>query len=306
MNKPMDVLLITGYLGSGKTTLLREILRLPEIAGREPALIINEFGEVGVDGRWFDGNAFTCFEINSGSLFCICTKADLLEAFQEIVKIRPGMVLIEATGVAETRDMEAILDEPGLAGEFRVRANLCVVDAVNFTQVAPFLKATRNQVAAADGLVINKIDVADEHTLGPLESLLQQMNPRAVRVRAARGVVTNSFLEQLEHQRTRDALAIAQPESVHAKSFIATTTIDRAQFYEAIAQLGGRLLRLKGVVRFSDQTMPEFVETVCGKTTTHLIEPDSRGTAFTAIAFGLPDGELQRVFAFMDDKNRST
>ncbi len=181
MNETLDVMVITGYLGAGKSTLLKYLLGLPEIAHRKPALVINEFGQEGVDGRLFDDLGYPLFEINRGSLFCICTKTEFVQALTEILELRPGMVLVEATGVAETRDIESILTLPQLSGRFRVRANLCVVDAQKFTQVAPFLKAARMQVATADGLVINKIDLVAEHALASLQQLLAEMNGRTGR-----------------------------------------------------------------------------------------------------------------------------
>ena len=296
---PTDVVLVTGYLGAGKSTLLNQLLQLPEIVRQQPALIINEFGQEGVDGRLFDDVGCPMFEINRGSLFCICTKTDLLEALSEIARLQPGIVLIEATGVAETRDIESLLDQPKLDGLFRVRANVCVVDALNFTKVAPFLKAARNQVATADGIVINKVDLAAEQALTPLGHLLTEMNPRAKQVHATCGNVAFSFFENLSHQRTRESLAIAQPEAVYSASFRCTQSVDRARFEEAIEQLGDRLLRLKGHVLFGDQSQPQFVETVCGALTVKPAVTDTQTTAFTAIAFGLPDGQLQRTFGML-------
>ena len=66
---PTDVVLVTGYLGAGKSTLLNQLLQLPEIVHQQPALIINEFGQEGVDGRLFDDVGCPMFEINRGSLF---------------------------------------------------------------------------------------------------------------------------------------------------------------------------------------------------------------------------------------------
>jgi G3E family GTPase len=299
MNPPIEVLLLTGYLGAGKTTALRHLLQLPEIASRSPALLVNEFGDVGVDGRWFDDRRYPLFEINRGSLFCICTQADLLAALREIAQLQPGLVLVEATGVAETCDLELILDQPDLAQRLRVRANICLVDALNFTKVAPFLQAARKQVAAADALVINKVDLAPPQTLAPLEELLRQMNPRAVCVRTTRGKIPFSFLDPLQHQRTRDALAIAQPESIYARSFTSRQPINRDEFLHAVNLLGSRLLRLKGHVAFADRPQPDFVESVGGEIIIRPALDPRQGTAFTAIAFGLPDDQLQRAFGFV-------
>ena len=297
MNAPVDVLLVTGYLGAGKSTLLKHLVGQQAISRRNPALIINEFGQEGVDGRLFDDAGLPLFEINRGSLFCICTKTDLLHALQEISALRPDILLVEATGVAETRDIESVLDEATLAAQYRVHGNLCVVDALNFTKTAPFLKAARNQVAAADGLVVNKVDLVSRNELASLARLLAEMNPRAARTEVTRGRVEYSFVERLSHRRAVESLAVARPDAVYARSFRSTTPVDRDEVVQAVERLGNRLLRLKGHVLFTDQQQPQFVETVCDRFTVQPAVSDVQTTAFTAIAFGVTVDQLEQIFA---------
>ena len=102
-----------------------------------------------------------------------------------------------------------------------------------------------------------------------------------------------SFIDSLVHQRTFELLAIAQPEAVYACSFQLSHPVDKGRFLHAIEQLGGRLLRLKGHVLFQDHVGRQFVETVCGNVTVQPVESRTPPAAFTAIAYGLPDGELK-------------
>ncbi|HAU37118.1 MAG TPA: hypothetical protein DCX07_05315, partial [Phycisphaerales bacterium] len=84
-----------------------------------------------------------------------------LRALERIAReVAPELVILEATGVSETSDLERIIDSPGLRDRFVVRANLCVVDASAFTKVAPFLRAATSQARAADAIVVNKCDLA--------------------------------------------------------------------------------------------------------------------------------------------------
>ena len=136
---PIPVILLTGYLGAGKTTLLNHLLAQPEVAEKKLVLIINEFGQLGVDGQLLQPGSYTRYEINKGSLFCICTKVDFIKALQEISRsIHPDLVLIEATGIAQTGDIEAFMSEPVVKDKFAIQANVCVVDALNFIKVVPF------------------------------------------------------------------------------------------------------------------------------------------------------------------------
>jgi G3E family GTPase len=301
LSSQIDVVLITGYLGSGKSTLLNHLLQLPEIKRQRPALIINEFGQEGIDGRLFADAGCPMFEINRGSLFCICTKADLIDALVTIDRAdSTDVLLVEATGVAETSDFESLLQEPALGGRFRVKANLCVVDAINFTKVAPFLRAARYQACSADGLIVNKVDCVDQARLTQLKRVLAELNPRASQISAVHGQIDYQFILKLTHQRTEQALAIAQPESIHSASFRSGEPVERSEFLAAAGLLGDRLLRLKGQVLFSDRDVPEYVESIGGNITVKpipkTIDRSVSPTLFTAIAFGFPDRQLERTF----------
>ena len=141
-------------------------------AARVPALVINEFGRLGVDGYLVPPEAQR-YEINQGSLFCTCTKAQFVQALTGIAaEGRHRLVLVEATGIAETRNVEGQLAVPQLTEAFRILGTLCVVDAANFVKVAAFLQTVLQQVRQADGIVINKTDCASAGELERLADVL--------------------------------------------------------------------------------------------------------------------------------------
>ena len=155
----IDVYILTGFVGAGKTTMLNHLLQIEPLAAANPALIINEFGKIGVDGALVQQQDLKRYDINKGSIFCICTKTDFLKALTEIAESKCHQsLLIEATGIAETVDIESFLDAPKLKEIYQVKANLCLVDAANFTCVAAFLKPAKTQVQYADALIVNKCD----------------------------------------------------------------------------------------------------------------------------------------------------
>ncbi len=161
--KTIPVYLLTGYLGSGKTTLLNHLLSDPQLAGQRIALIVNEFGALGVDGQLVSGADGQVFELSRGSLFCACIRTDFARALEQIADdVQPDLVLAEATGVAATSDLVGFFDMAHGQSRFRVQANVCIVDSLNFTKVLPYLKAASAQVVSADGIVINKSDLMDE------------------------------------------------------------------------------------------------------------------------------------------------
>ena len=213
----IPLFLLTGYLGAGKTTVLNHLLSLPEIRGRRLAVIINEFGSLSVDGQRIRPGDYARYEINHGSLFCICVKTHFIQAFADIAsRIQPELVLVEATGIAEPCDIEAYLEAPGLAGKFVVQSTLCVVDALNFSKMAPMLRAVPSQVRWADALAINKTDLVAPDQLATLERILQAYNPQARQLTLQYGRLPEGFLATLTHTRRGGAPLKAPPDPVVA------------------------------------------------------------------------------------------
>jgi G3E family GTPase len=296
MSEPIPIVLLTGYLGAGKTTLLNHLLSLPEFADQRLALIINEFGELGVDGRLVEAGEHPKYELNKGSLFCICIKTDFISTLREIgAEVRPELLLVEATGVAETRDLEAFLEEPSLAGQYVLRANLCIVDAVNFTKVAPYLKAATEQVRRADGIVINKCDLVSKGEVERLGLVLEELNPDAPRTAVRFGRIPAGFVDSLRHVRHRGDPATAPPQAILSQSFQTRVTVDRERFEDVVRELGGKLLRLKGQVDFG--AGPRRVQLVGEELM--IGEPAEDGehtTAFVAIAWQIRQDDLRSAF----------
>lgn len=292
---PIPLLILTGYLGAGKTSTLNHLLSLPSIRGRKLALIINEFGTLGIDGRKVEPGAHALFELNRGSLFCICIKTDFVKTLTAIAEeVRPDLVLVEATGVADPCDIEQFLEVPTLAGRFRVQATVCLVDAESFTRVAAFMQAARRQAIGADGLVINKTDRVTPHDLAVLRQVLEGLNPRARQVEVTYGRIPDDFPWALAHERRPAPAAERPPDDLVSVSLRTDREVDRAAFMTAIGTLGGSLLRLKGNVRFGDGQ--RFVEAVNG----HVMETPPRSgldeTAFVAIGWRVSREALAAAF----------
>ena len=290
------MLLLTGYLGSGKTTLLNYLLDLPSIRSKKIALIINEFGTLGVDGSLVRAGDFQKFELNKGSLFCICIKTDFIKTLDAIANdVQPDLVLVEATGVAETSDLEDFIDSPNLRGQFAIKANVCLVDAENFVKVLPFMRPARSQVEWADGIVINKIDRVEPFVVDELQTVLNKLNTAAPVARVSYGKIADEFLETLTHQRKRGKMATAPPANIYALSFRTDRNIDRDAFRQLLEELGTQVLRLKGVVRFADERC--FVEVVHGQYSEKDIEPDGRlPKGLTVIGWQLERERMQEKF----------
>ena len=299
--KPIPVFLLTGYLGAGKTTLLNHLLAQPELASKRVALVINEFGTLGVDGQLVQQTGGGVFELSSGSLFCACTRSGLVKVLNQVANdVRPDLVIAEATGVAETSDLYDVLETAPLDGQFCVRANVCTVDGLNFTKVLPYLKAARNQVAGADGLVINKTDLLDGTGVDRLAKLLSEINSRAVQALVSHGRLDWSFVAGLEHIRHQAEPAQKPPEEIVTCS-VPNRRADRDRLVDAIESLGECLLRLKGVVDFGEG--PRLVESVFGSISERPIETENPRYGTTALGWKIPKAELSKTLetAFFPD-----
>ena len=290
--KTVDVYILTGYLGAGKTTTLNHLLTGTSLAEKKLALVINEFGSMGVDGKLLAPGNYAKYEINKGSIFCVCTKTDFIKVLSDIGdNYCPDAVFIEATGIAEPGDIESIINDPYFNGRFRVAANLCIVDSAGFTKTAPFLKPVTSQVRFADGVVVNKTDLAADGDLEKLRSVLADINPDARIVFAENGSITLEFLDGLNHTAQPIELIQSAPAKIIACSFKTDSLVSRDKFFKCINQFGDKILRLKGNIDFGRGLV--FAEIVYDRYT----EKDScrelgDTTAFTVIAWDVDKQEL--------------
>lgn len=183
----LRVNLLFGFLGSGKTTLVRRILG--ERGGeRKMAVIVNEFGEVGVDGDVIAGSNVDLVELTSGCL-CCTLRGSLMSAVEELrEKAAVEQIVVEATGVASPGDMLEDLNDSKLAHELDVGPLVTVVDAPKFTRLQQILgEFYEEQVENADVLVLNKIDLATQGELDEAKAAVREINPDAVLLFAEQG-----------------------------------------------------------------------------------------------------------------------
>jgi G3E family GTPase len=188
----LPVTLITGFLGSGKTTLLARLLRHPGM--HRAAVIINEFGEVGIDHELVAASSEQMTLLGNGCL-CCTLRTDLQETLRELfVKRRAGEVIdfdrvfIETSGLADPVPVLNTFSTDGLLGvQYRLDGVVTMVDAVNgMAQLDTFAEACK-QAAVADRLVITKTDIADRDSIARLQERLASLNPFALCVTAAHG-----------------------------------------------------------------------------------------------------------------------
>lgn len=183
LNDRIPVTILTGFLGAGKSTLLNRILKDPVM--KDAAVIINEFGDVGIDHLLVESSGDSIIELSDGCLCCtvrgelVDTLANLMDAVQT-GRVKPvKRVVIETTGLADPSPvMQAIMGNPVIATNFELDGVVTVVDAVNGLQTLDNHEEARKQAAVADRLIVSKKAMAE--ATDELEKNLRALNPRAV------------------------------------------------------------------------------------------------------------------------------
>lgn len=193
-DRRIPVTLLTGFLGAGKTTLLNYLLKQPQMAGA--AVLINEFGEVGVDHHLVEQVDDSVVLLDSGCI-CCSVQGDLVKALKGIFmralrkEIPPvTRVLIETTGLADPVPVvHTVMEEPFIAERYRCDGVITAVDATHAVgQLGDNREAVR-QVAMADRLLITKCDLADAAMRAEVAARVAALNPGAQQIEISGGVV---------------------------------------------------------------------------------------------------------------------
>ena len=290
----LPVSLITGFLGSGKTTLLRHLLRDPGM--NRAAVIINEFGEVGIDHELVAASSEQMTLLANGCL-CCAVRTDLQETLRELfIKRRAGEVIdfdrvfVETTGLADPAPVLHTLQTDSMLGaQYRLDCVVTLVDAVNGPRNLDEAPEAAKQAAVADRIVITKSDIAGADAVAALEARLEQMNPYAARVVAVNGEVEVAFLRDVGPRSTRATpgdldrwLAPsdqARPEGRYLGERVRAGSHDAAirsfclwfekpftwESFSAAVQVltslrGPDLLRVKGIVNVEGESGPVVVQ----------------------------------------------
>ncbi len=240
------ITIITGYLGAGKTTLLRHIL---EKGNKRFAILMNEFGDIGIDGKIIEGKNVQIKELAGGCVCCSLTGEFELAVKEIIEKIAPEWIIIETTGLAEPTALALDIEEN--LSTVRLDAIITVVDADATARFPKLGHTGKEQIEKADIVIINKIDIATSEQVIHVMDLVRDINPRAIVVKAIHGRIPPGFLFGLnkKHDFTKHRGHASEMEVFVLEG---AGTFNKEKFIEFISYLPKNVYRSKGFIRCAD------------------------------------------------------
>jgi G3E family GTPase len=262
MTPPLTI--VTGFLGSGKTTLLRAVLE-SGAGGRRLALVVNEFGQVGLDGATLQraGDA-PLVELAGG---CVCCEAgsDFLLAVEELIDYEPDQIVIETSGLAEPGGIIRRARGAGLP----LDAVVAVADALNLDAALAASPVAAWQLRSADIVVLSKVDAAPPEAVARAEARIRALNPRAALVHAAHGRVSPELLfgPRLAPSDPAPAPGHRDEDGFSSLVWSGDIPLRRAALEEVLRTLPPAIYRAKGLVHCTDAPWPDELQLVCGRHT---------------------------------------
>jgi G3E family GTPase len=318
----IPVTVVTGFLGAGKTTLIRRFLASPE--GEGTAVIVNEFGAVGIDDALIRDSAEQTVLLGNGCLCCI-TRTDLQVALRRLLFERErgivpnfARIVIETSGLADPAPiLQTFSTDRALGGEFYIDVMLAVIDAVNGEATLDRAAEARKQAILADRLVVTKTDLATAGAVERLTRRLQSLNPRAAIDAAVDGALAgNRFVEPVAGERGGFVAEAEHSDGIVSfvlewREPLAWPVFARAM--ETLTALrGADLLRAKGILNVTGCQCPIVVQYV-----QHLAHPpvelqswpetrpdsrtdQNRNSRVVFITRSVPEPQVRALFAAVE------
>ena len=244
MRTPITI--ITGYLGAGKTTLLRNILKS---AAQKLAVIMNEFGEINIDGKIIKGKNINMVELQGGCVCCSLT-GEFEAAVKEIIeKAKPDAIVVETTGVAEPDAV--VVDIQDNLPELRLDAVITVADADAIMRFPTIGHTGKMQLEMADIILLNKIDLVSKLQLKEVENKLKSINNNAIIFKTKKCSIDNEYLFGIN---TKKAVKKHKAHELKENCFYFETKklIDRKKFDSFIKKLPKSIYRAKGFIKSNE------------------------------------------------------
>jgi G3E family GTPase len=335
MTEKIPVTVLTGYLGAGKTTLLNRILSEPH--GKKYAVIVNEFGEIGIDNELIVGADEEIFEMNNGCI-CCTVRGDLIRILDGLMR-RKGKfdaIIVETTGLADPAPVaQTFFVDEAVGRNTKLDAVVTVADAKWLKDRLRDAPEAKNQIAFADVILVNKTDLVTPEELREIEMRVRAINPYARLHRTERcSIPLNEVLERnafdlerildlepaflrtndesdnhdhghdSEHAHDHGGLKHYHDEDMQSLSLKTEKPLDPDKFFpwvqDLVAKEGPNILRCKGILAFKDDPQRFVFQGI------HMLldgdhqrpwQDEKRESRIVFIGRNLPEEKIRRGFA---------
>ncbi len=279
--------------------MLKDVLE-GRLRDEKVAVVMNEIGDVGIDGRTITGLDYVenMVELNSG---CICCTIDDYRFDLAINELReavdPTLIIIESTGLAEPEPIVYRLAQSGLA----LDAVICVVDALNIDEAMRQSSVVKRQIAAADFLVVSKTDLVDSRRLASVVRKVKRINRRALVLECERGRVGSNILFGTAPRHYRDSAADGDRQhsghlgvdGMQTYTYRADGRLDQRRFERFLSRLPSAIYRAKGFVRFPGNDWACLFNFTCGRYELNWIKLTEAAGQTQAVFIGKNVAELE-------------
>ena len=179
MENALQLYLIGGFLGSGKTTFLRNMLE--NMTDRKIGVLVNEFGDISIDGTVIRKEGMEMVELNNGSIFCACLKDSFVKTLKMFADSDIDALVVENSGMADPGGMPQILAQlaPYCKRPYDYRGLICLCDSTTFLDYVDLLNPLQHQVQMADFIIVNKTDLVDREVVDAIHETIRFYNDAA-------------------------------------------------------------------------------------------------------------------------------
>jgi len=276
-SKKIPVTVISGFLGAGKTTLVNHVLT--QHTGANIGVIVNEFGEIGIDGELIVADEDALIEIRNGCI-CCTVRTDLVAGVKILLErsdINLDRLIIETSGLADPAPvLQTFLADTELLTRVELESVVTLVDAANFQRQIDD-DIAREQIAFADLIVLNKVDLLNTDEIAPLERDLRAINPAAVIIRTTNSEVAVATLLGVQRFSLPSLLAVEpgilenehdheHDNSITSCAVETSNALDPDRFNRWVNQLvqqqGQNIMRMKGVLNFQGEARQFYFHSV--------------------------------------------
>lgn len=244
--------LTTGFLGAGKTTFLKNFIRL--FTGQKIQLIVNEFGQEGVDSVLLSELDAFLQEISGGSVFCSCRIDQFEKALRESADVNADVILVEASGLSDPTGVRKLFSQTGRFPHIEYEGGICLIDAVRFPKLYATARTCVKQLAASDVAIVNKTDRAGAEQLAETLALIRGQRPDMPVLQTSFGSVDGSIFGLLENARALpDAdMPLTADLSLRKLNIRIAPTITAYELQKFIEMFIEETFRVKGFIQTAD------------------------------------------------------